>query len=490
MSEQGWRWFPPVKTDWSLDVVNLLVVIGESAMVEHAQPITSSVLCVLPRIIPAPQIFLKPTRPTRMPDVSATLTGVYSGTMLRSVGFFANLVTPFEDLPPHSFVVREVKHASRRDHVEPSGGPQSGGRRRGLLSRLMAPRRQAIPRTDKGGEQLAPARDEEESTEAQDAEPVGVTTGRHHGNDDDDDVGGGGGGGGPKNTSRRRNAVGRRTLQDLLSLPKPRSEGDRPAIPPRLFSPLHLLSVLSFVVTVAILVCAAVWEDGPAIMAISLISVMSSLVGFASFWRPVLMTRSHNDETPAGDVVIRTREGAFVLVRCTEDVARELYSGTEECDYYVKGNGYYLLMATGAVFLMISVVLLGNCKWNSQVFIGASYITLNGLYWALGMLPPRYFWDMSRYHCETVTPRDSLSANEDTPGVDGPEGKASFTRTLWYAIRETGTAAWVRNSESAPQTKQWDVWLAEAGRNARDGNRAWDAVGRKNDIMKMREDDL
>lgn len=32
-----------------------------------------------------------------------------------------------------------------------------------------------------------------------------------------------------------------------------------------------------------------------------------------------------------GDMLIRTREGAFILIKCAENVARELYSSTDEC---------------------------------------------------------------------------------------------------------------------------------------------------------------
>ncbi|QPH10961.1 hypothetical protein C2857_002493 [Epichloe festucae Fl1] len=128
----------------------------------------------------------------------------------------------------------------------------------------------------------------------------------------------------------------------------------------------------------------------------------------------------------------------LVLVRCSEEVARELYSGTEECEYYVGGNTYRALMALGTMLLMLSVALLGNCTWELKVFIGASYILLNGLYWGLGMMPRSYFRDLSRYEWTDVTPDDAGSAHKVTRAADQREGNPSFTRTLWYAIRETG----------------------------------------------------
>jgi hypothetical protein len=197
------------------------------------------------------------------------------------------------------------------------------------------------------------------------------------------------------------------------------------------------------------------------------------------------MYRRHKNEVPRGDVLIRTREAAFVLIKCTEEVARELYSGTEICDYYVGDQSYRLLMGLATMLLMMSVILLGNCQWNSQVLIGASYIILNGLYWGLGMLPQSQFWDLSRYEFKDVTPPDAVGAHVVTDEDNSVEGYPSFTRTLWYAIRETKLTGWAERSGAAPNSEQWQCWLREAQENAMRGNRSWNAVARKNALMKM-----
>jgi hypothetical protein len=199
------------------------------------------------------------------------------------------------------------------------------------------------------------------------------------------------------------------------------------------------------------------------------------------------MNRSHTNIVPAGDVIIRTREGAFILIKCTEDVARELYAGTEECSYRVSNQWYRLLMGVGTVLLMVAVVLLGNCNWNAQVFIGSSYIMLNFLYWAMGLLQKEYFWDLSRYEWCDRTPPDAQNA-EGTTSSDVREGHKSFTRTLWWAIRETKRTGWVERSGAAPGTRQWKKWLDEAEREAKRGHRSWPAVTRKDDIMRDAED--
>ncbi|KAF4450696.1 hypothetical protein F53441_6237 [Fusarium austroafricanum] len=480
--DPGWKWFPNVQNSWKLDVVTLLAVIGESSMAEQTQTITASLLCLLPRLIPAPQALLKPSRPSRMPETLAKMTGVYSGTTLDSVDFFATIITPLDALQPFSFRVLEITHTDPHfgdiDVNPPSAqeswyarglswvkshGPSSGNTEKPSTGKVSQGNRiSRAPEIGKGGLPLPNTARTTTFRLPEEPSP---------GNED-----------APKPLVRRPTA--KQKVQDILANPTFANTRRRPTVPAKLFSPIHILSVFSFLLSVAIFVCAVIWKDGNAILAVSLISFASTVVGYASFWHPILMNRKHTNEVPRGDVMIRTREGAFLLIKCTEEVARELYSGTEECHYHVGGRTYRLLMALGTTMLMLSVVLLGNCTWNSQIFIGGSYIVLNGLYWGLGMLPRSYFWDLSRYHCEDVTPEDAKRADEITNVDDQREGYPSFTRTLWFAICETQRVGWVGLNGAAPGTENWNKWLKEALKNSEKGNRAWNSVERKDIIMK------
>ncbi|TFB03057.1 hypothetical protein CCMA1212_005393 [Trichoderma ghanense] len=492
--DPGWKWFPNDKPSWRLDVVTLLAVIGESAIAEHAQAITASLLCMLPRLLPAPQALLKPSRPTRLPETHAKMAGVYSGTILDSVGFFANIITPLDALPPYSFLVLDIQHApsvpppltSANQHQHQHHQHHQQGKRglAGFISRALPwGRRRGVTDDSMGGVSRAGATEKasqhritpstlNEPPHGVDIESQSRTPTVHFSPDVEIE--------GHPGPIRRRTTE---KVQDLLSTGTMAVTGGRPIVPPKLLSPLHILSAFSFLLSVAILIAAVIWKDGVAIIAITLISSASTVVGYASSWRPILMQRRHTNDVPSGDVMIRTREGAFVLVRCSEDVARELYSGTEECEYYVGEKAYRVCMALGTILLMVSVVLLGNCTWNSQIFIGGSYIVLNGLYWGLGMLPKSYFWDLSRYTWRDATEKDGQKADAITNQLDEREGHPSFTRTLWYAIRETKAIGWVERSGAAPGTPQWQKWLNEALENAKLGNRNWEAVKRKNEIM-------
>lgn len=433
-----------------------------------------------------------------MPETKAIATGVESGVALESVSFFASILVPL-DLPPYAFRAYEIKHSAEIRSRSSASNPASSGTSAGLLSRIKALFVTEAPAPSTTDIEAASRKSESPDAAAPDMEGVVMLKG-----------------------VRRQNTLREKVENTLIS----GGRNKRPAIPAKLTSPLHMLTLFSFFISLAILACAVYWHDGTAILSIALISFASSIVSYATWWEPRLMSveGTENRKLPDGDIMIRTREGAFIYVKCKEDVARELFSGTEECKYRVNGGGHNLLMASGTVILMLAIVLLGNCKWNSQIFIGGAYITLNGLYWGLGMLPKKYFWDLSRYTIRDFTPADAQNAHKRTKPRDthqreqslssrlntklsrmgttiahprhpppeeseplapvDPDSRACFTRTLWYAIREARSEEWVIKNKAAPNTPVWNKWLEEAGRAARRDERGWKAVLRKDELIE------
>ncbi|KAE8315032.1 hypothetical protein BDV41DRAFT_575372 [Aspergillus transmontanensis] len=99
-------------------------------------------------------------------------------------------------------------------------------------------------------------------------------------------------------------------------------------------APLRLITICSFIWTAGVLAWAIVLRDGPAVVAIVLVSLASSLHSAASFWQSsTIALLPPSTQSPAGDLVLRTREGAFIVVHCSETVARLLYAGEASCDY-------------------------------------------------------------------------------------------------------------------------------------------------------------
>lgn len=347
-----------------------------------------------------------------MPSLNASLIGVYNGVLVSQLNCFPNFMHPIEELGSFAFRAYEIKH---RDEEGLSGTGLANGQ-----------------------------------------EKVG------HDNGDGDVEGAAVSQTGVIPPAKRSNTHGSR-----LSLHHPRTA---PQISARLTSPLHLLTILSFLGTIGLLVWSVLIRDGVACLALGTISLASSTIGLASKWSPKLTSRSSKVRVPNGTVVIRTREGAFLVVKCSEEVARELYNGTEECRYFVGDRVYRALVGLGTFLLMVSVVLLGNCNWTMQLVIGASYILLNGLFWLVALMPKALSWNLSPYIVANHTPTDVIA-----------EEARSFTHCLWYAIRETKATGWVEKSGAVPKTAQWEQWLREARANR--FTRDWDAVAAKDRIM-------
>ncbi|KAH6680283.1 hypothetical protein B0J14DRAFT_261661 [Halenospora varia] len=424
------QWFSTTKDSgggWRLDIVSLLAVIGESSIEEHSQAMTSSWTCLLPRIIPAPQVLLKPSRPTRMPQLPSSVVGIHNGTLVPTLNFFPNIIHPIEDLPAFGFKVYEIKHRGEK------GAP------------------------------AAPTNNEKMNSAESTSLDLGVVESA----------------GGPEPTPLRKRTGTLHHMAQTLTF----SKDLKPHIPTDAFSPLNIISMLSFLLSIGLFIGAAFLHDGTAMVAVGTISIVSSIVGYASWWSPALTKRVFHSKVPAGDVAIRTREGAFLIIKCNEEVTRELYMGTEECEYYAGTTSYRILVGFGTFLLMISVVLLGNCEFIMQAAIGGSYMLLNFSFWMLSLLNKRRFWDLSLYEWNDITPADALNAHLTTSSL--AEESASFTRTMWYAIRETKKIGWLKKMGAAPTTKEWDEWLQEAEDNAVKGNRKWRAVEMREQIVGM-----
>ncbi|KAK2607962.1 hypothetical protein N8I77_006601 [Diaporthe amygdali] len=359
-----------------------------------------------------------------MPDYPAKVAGVYSGVVLDTLGFFANIIHPLDDLPTYGFKVIKVKH---RDGEDPSvettvagdKGSMDGERVYSMEDPWCRQRCQDGSRRVRRQSSTAYTSDVEQ----------GYQTRRH-----------------PREKS-----------VDPMSETFTVLTEERPVISPKWSSPTNIISAASFVLTTVIIGMMVYWKDGVALLAVGIVSLGTSIIGYASWWRPVLMVRARKDKVTAGDIVIRTQQGGFILVRCTDEVARKLYAGTAECAYHVGERAHKLLMALGTAMLMVSIVLLGNIYFEGQTMVGASYIVLNGAYWLASMVSKEHYWDLSR--------------------------------TLWYVIRETKSTRWAERSGAAPGTRRWRQWLREAEENARAGNRRWAAVRRRDHIFADDESD-
>ncbi|PYH49328.1 uncharacterized protein BP01DRAFT_388382 [Aspergillus saccharolyticus JOP 1030-1] len=237
----------------------------------------------------------------------------------------------------------------------------------------------------------------------------------------------------------------------------------------QLTSWLNAVTVISILITAALIIAAGVLHDGVAILALAATAGSTSAASLSAKWSPRLGTRTAKVEVPPADVVLATRAGAFVVVNCEETVCRELYAGMDDCDYLFSRVPHRILLAVSTLLLMAGIILFSNCSWKLQIAVGTAYLILNLLYWLLALLvDAREIWDLSRYEWEEKTI---------------PTEQPSFTLALWLAILHAQEVSWVRRGSVAPRSDAWDAWLAAAADNL--DNPDWDAVGYKDELMKQ-----
>lgn len=223
-----------------------------------------------------------------------------------------------------------------------------------------------------------------------------------------------------------------------------------PPVKAKTRGPLTVVLLLGCGFSLGLLVLSIVRTDGMSIIATILLSTLSSIIGIGNKWRLELVSRRASGVAPPGDVVIRYPKGSFHVVKCSEDVARELYFAPEEIQYQVIHPAIYRLISLiGTVLLMFGVIALSNATVPLQIAWAAAYILLNAAYWIVAALPQRVHWELRSFKVE----RQEIERGEKNP---------TFTTALWKAIVLTKSTEWVRLGNTAPQTEAWKEWLSEA----------------------------
>lgn len=77
--------------DLQLDIVGFLAILGEGSVLINAQVSSLSRIVYLPRILPAPQALLRPSRPSQLDPTHGFVTGVYSGNYRPNINHVANI---------------------------------------------------------------------------------------------------------------------------------------------------------------------------------------------------------------------------------------------------------------------------------------------------------------------------------------------------------------------------------------------------------------
>jgi hypothetical protein len=242
------------------------------------------------------------------------------------------------------------------------------------------------------------------------------------------------------------------------------AEGEERPLKSKTVAPLTVVLFLGFFLAALLLGLSISREDGMSIVATVLLALLSSLIGYGNKWTLRLPKRRiKGGKVPRGDVVIRYPKGSFLVVRCDENVARELYFAPETIEYLLThGPAYRLLSLVGTMMLMGGVICLANAQIQLQIAWAGSYMLLGASYWIVAALPPKLHWDTSAY----VVDNECLSDSKmDEKGF--PSRNETFTQALWKSIVVAKSIDWIHKSNACPDTPAWRQWLRDAAREAK-----------------------
>jgi hypothetical protein len=253
--------------------------------------------------------------------------------------------------------------------------------------------------------------------------------------------------------SKKKPALRKASRIDTFFRGQSNGEGSQVTTPPvkaKATGPLSWVTLLGFFLSLSLFIVSIVLGDGMSLLATLLLSGLSSLIGLANKWELKLPKRYSNNSTSPGDVVIRYPNGSYLVVKCSEEVARELFFAPEEIEYNISDPVLYRMISlAGTILLMFGIIFLANAKLQLQFAWAASYMIINAAHWIAAAVPTRLHWDLSCY----IVEEHSL--------VGGPNNKV-FTEALWKAILISKSSRWVRTGDAAPRTPVWDAWLKEA----------------------------
>lgn len=103
---------------FQLDIVGFLAILGEGSVEAIAQVATLSYLVYLPRLIPAPQIFIRPSRPEKLETMAdARVIGIHSGNSGENIHHVAHALHRGDKLSANSV---HCVRLSENDKARPS----------------------------------------------------------------------------------------------------------------------------------------------------------------------------------------------------------------------------------------------------------------------------------------------------------------------------------------------------------------------------------
>ena len=85
-------------SQFQLDIVGFLAILGEGSVLANAQVATLSKIVWLPRLLPAPQALMRPSRPSVLDAAKGSTTAVFSGNHRAYVNHVGNVLVYVQSL--------------------------------------------------------------------------------------------------------------------------------------------------------------------------------------------------------------------------------------------------------------------------------------------------------------------------------------------------------------------------------------------------------
>src|ERR1700761_3221963 len=82
----------PNGSKFQLDIAGFLAILGEGSVLANAQVASLSPIMFLPRLLPAPQALMMPSRPSKLEPAIGCTTGVESGNHRDYINYIGHVL--------------------------------------------------------------------------------------------------------------------------------------------------------------------------------------------------------------------------------------------------------------------------------------------------------------------------------------------------------------------------------------------------------------
>ena len=170
-------------------------------------------------------------------------------------------------------------------------------------------------------------------------------------------------------------------------------------------SPYDTVTVMGCVITLMLMFISIMIRDKMPFLATLFLSLLSTVAGMANRCDLELFHLPKLEKQRPGDTVIRYPNGGFIVVKCDEDVAYELFFGPHaQLEYKFDKDKvtHGCLSLVGTIFLMLGIIFLANSMHTLQLMWLVHFIIVNLFYWVISPLQPRLAWDFPGYDLDEI----------------------------------------------------------------------------------------